>query len=228
MTSSLVQGRYTHDRNRGIKMRTEELAELFLAHLYQLAEEAPHPNFLFSVNDFAPKLGITDGEELQKALNYLGDRGLIILASFDRFGGISAGMTIEGSIFVEKGGETGMIEQYRQSPLTNVKIPFAPGSPIVDPERVETVNEEKQETFFARRAVEAILEDIKESIERDETMIPETRKDLLSDLATLKIQIDRTVKNKQIINTILGNLSSIPSITPLVTGLNTIIETYFR
>src|SRR4030042_4433635 len=98
-------------------MRTEELAELFLAHLYQLAEDAPHPNFLFSVNDFAPKLGITDREELQKALDYLGDRGLIILASFDRFGGISAGMTIEGSIFVEKGGETGMIEKNRQSPL---------------------------------------------------------------------------------------------------------------
>ncbi len=209
-------------------MRTEELAELFLAHLYQLAEEAPHPNFLFPVNDFAPKLGITDREELQKALDYLGDRGLIVLASFDRFGGISAGMTIEGSIFVEKGGETGMIEQYRQKPLTSVKITLVPDSPIVDLERVETVNEEKQETFFARHAVEAILEDIAESIERDETMIPDTRKDLLSDLATLKIQIGRTVKNKQIIKAILGNLSSIPPIAPLVTGLTSVIETYFR
>ncbi len=97
-------------------MTTEELAELFLAHLYELAEEAPHPNFLFSVNDFEPKLGITDREELQKALNYLGDRGLVILASLDPFGGISAGITIEGSIFVEKGGETGIIGQYRKSP----------------------------------------------------------------------------------------------------------------
>ena len=85
-------------------MTTEELAELFLAHLYELADEAPHPNFLFSVNDFVPKLGITDREEVQKAINYLGDRGFIILASFDMFGGISAGITIEGSIFVEKGG----------------------------------------------------------------------------------------------------------------------------
>ena len=85
-------------------MTTEELAELFLAHLYELADETPHPNFLFSVNDFIPKLGITDREEVQKAINYLGDRGFIILASFDMFGGISAGITIEGSIFVEKGG----------------------------------------------------------------------------------------------------------------------------
>ncbi len=47
-------------------MTTEELAELFLGHLYELAEEAPHPNFLFSVNDFAPKVGLTDREELKK------------------------------------------------------------------------------------------------------------------------------------------------------------------
>jgi hypothetical protein len=107
-------------------MTTEELAELFLAHLYGLADEAPHPNFLFSVNDFAPKLGLTDREELQKAINYLGDRGFIIVASFDMFGGISAGITIGGSIFVEKGGETGMIKQYRK----NTQV--FPGSPYGD------------------------------------------------------------------------------------------------
>lgn len=97
-------------------MTTEELAELFLAHLYELSEEAPHPNFLFSANDFAPKLGITDRGELQKALNFLGDRGLVILAGLDPFGGISAGITMEGSSFVEKGGETGIIKQFRKSP----------------------------------------------------------------------------------------------------------------
>ncbi len=108
-------------------MTTEELAELFLGHLYELAEEAPHPNFLFSVNDFAPKVGLTDREELKKAINYLGDRGFVIVASFDMFGGVSAGITIEGSIFVEKGGETGIIERYRKIPQ-----PFA-GTPSGSP-----------------------------------------------------------------------------------------------
>jgi hypothetical protein len=209
-------------------MTTEELAELFLMHLYELAEEAPHPNFLFSVNDFAPKLGITDREELQKAINYLGDRGLIILASFDMLGGISAGITIEGSIFVEKGGETGIIEQYRKNPQIFVRTPSEPSSPAIDRERTETVKEEKQSPFFARRAVEAILEDIEDFLERDDTVAAEAKKDLLSDLATLKIQMERNVKNRQIINVVLGNLSSIPSIAPLVTGLNCIVETYFR
>jgi hypothetical protein len=209
-------------------MTTEELAELFLAHLYELADEAPHPNFLFSVNDFVPKLGITDREEVQKAINYLGDRGFIILASFDMFGGISAGITIEGSIFVEKGGETGIIEQYRKTPQTFVRTPSEPSLPAIDRERTETVNEEKQSPFFARRAVEAILEDIEDVLERDDTVAAEAKKDLLSDLVTLKIQMERNVKNRQIVNVVLGNLSSIPSIAPLVTGLNYIVEAYFR
>ena len=209
-------------------MTTEELAELFLAHLYALADEAPHPNFLFPANDFAPKLGITDREEVQKAINYLGDRGFIILASFDMLGGISAGITIEGSIFVERGGETGIIEHYRKNPQTFVRTPSEPFPPAIDRERTETVKEEKQSPFFGRRAVKAILEDIEDVLGRDDTVAAEAKKDLLSDIATLKIQMERNVKNRQIINVVLGNLSGIPSIAPLVTGLNCIVEAYFR
>jgi hypothetical protein len=209
-------------------MTTEELAELFLAHLYELADEAPHPNFLFSVNDFLPKFGISDREEVQKAINYLGDRGFIILASFDMLGGISAGITIEGSIFVEKGGETGMIEQYRKNSQTLAKTPSDPSPSPIDQERTEMVNEEKQNPFFARRTVEALLDDIEDVLERDEAVALEAKRDLLSDLATFKIQMGRNVKSRQIIDAVLGNLSSIPSIAPLVTGLNHIVDTYFR
>jgi len=209
-------------------MTTEELAELFLAHLYELADEAPHPNFLFSVNDFVPGLGITDREEVQKAINYLGDRGFIILASFDMLGGISAGITIEGSIFVEKGGETGIIEQYPKNPQPLVRTPSEPSPPPIHQVSTETVTEEKQSPFFSRRGLEAILEDIEDILERDDTVAADDKKDLLSDLATLKIQMGRNVKSRQIIHVVLGNLSNIPSIAPLVTGLNHIAETYFR
>jgi hypothetical protein len=209
-------------------MTTEELAELFPAHLYELADEAPHPNFLFSVSDFVPKFGITDRKEVQKAINYLGDRGFIILASSDMLGGISAGITIEGSIFVEKGGETGIIEQYHKNAQTLAKAPSEPFPSPVDQERTETVNEEKQDPFFARRAVEALLEDIKDVLERDDTVAPEDKRDLISDLATFKIQMGRNVRNRQIIDVVLGNLSSIPSIAPLITGLNHIVDTYFK
>jgi hypothetical protein len=209
-------------------MTTEELAELFLAHLYELAEEAPHPNFLFSVDDFAPKLGITDREELQKTINYLGDRGFIILASFDMVGGISAGITTEGSLFVEKGGETGVIEQYRENPQTFVRVPSEPSPPAIDRERTQAVNEEEQRSFFTHCTVEAILGDIEDVLKRDNTVAAEAKKDLLSDLTTLKIQMERNVKNWQIIYVVLDNLSTLPSIAPLVTGLKNIIEAYFR
>jgi hypothetical protein len=209
-------------------MKTEELAELFLAHLYELSEEAPHPNFLFSMNDFAPKSGITDREELQKAINYLGDRGLIILASFDMFGGISTGITIEGSIFVEKGGETGVIKRYKKTPQTFVTPPPELPPPAVGLEKIGKTDDGGKSLFFARHAVEAILEDIKDILEMDDTVTVEAKKDLLSDFATLDIQMERSVKNQQILNVILGNLSNIPSIAPLITGLKCIIETYFK
>jgi len=209
-------------------MTTEELAELFLAHVYDLAEAAPHPNFLFSVNDFAPSLGITDREELQKAINLLGDRGLIILASMDMYGGVSAGITMEGSSFVEKGGETGVIKQYRKDPQRFVKTPSAPLLAGVAPETVETESEERRASLFASRTVEAILADMNDILERDDTVPAETKKDLLSDLATLKIQMGRTVKDSRIIDAVLGNLAAIPSIAPLAAAIRGIIEAGFK
>ncbi len=213
---------------QGVEMTTEELAEVILAHLYELAEEAPHPNFVFSINDFLPRFGITDREEVQKALNYLGDRGFIYLASFDRAGGISAGLTIEGSVFVEKGGETGVVKQVRINPQTLTKTLSIPSPRPTDQEETKTVSEETGTLIFARRAVEALLEDIEEMLEKDDTVAEEAKRDLFSDVATFKIQMGRNVKNRQIIGELLGNLSGIPSIAPLVTGLDHIVDAYFR
>ncbi len=98
-------------------MTTDELAELFLASLYDMAEAAPHPYFLFTMNEFAPRMGISDMAELRKAISLLEDKGLVYLASTDAWGGISAGITMEGSVFVEKGGETGIIERFRTRPF---------------------------------------------------------------------------------------------------------------
>jgi hypothetical protein len=90
------------------------------------------------------------------------------------------------------------------------------------------VNEEEQRSFFTYRTVEAILEDIEDVLKRDNTVAAEAKKDLLSDLTTLKIQMERIVKNWRIIHVVLDNLSTLPSIAPLVTGLKNIIEAYFR
>lgn len=225
-------------------MTTEEIAELFLLHLYQLSEAAPHPNFFFTVNDFAPALEEADREKLEKALFHLGDRGLVITASMDMAGNISAAITAEGSIFVEKGGETGIIGEYRKSrgfmmgfeaPDTFTTVPFnpapaaaAPIGPFAPaPAGANKTNEERREApFFASRAVNAILEDIEDMLERDNSISTELRTDLVSDLATLKIQMARNVKNKAVIQAMLENLSGIPSVAPLVTAFNCIVDAY--
>ena len=110
-------------------MTTEELAELFLASLYDMAESAPHPYFLFSMNEFVPKMGISDMAELRKALSLLEEKGLVYLASTDVWGGVSAGITMEGSVFVEKGGETGIIERFRKDPSSIGIVPQSAPSP---------------------------------------------------------------------------------------------------
>ena len=208
-------------------MTTEELAELFLAHLYDLAVAAPHPNFLFSVNDFAPRYGVHSREELQKAIEYLGDRGLIILASLDMFGTISAGITMDGSVFVEEGGETGIIGKYREAPGSFlVEAPEAPARTVAPP-TAPRAHEERQRPFYPGRAIEALLLDIEEVLLNDTGVIDETKKDLLSDLATLRIQVSRNVKNRAVIKALIDNLSGIQSIAPLVTGLTCVVEAYF-
>jgi hypothetical protein len=209
-------------------MNTEELAELFLTHLHDLAEAAPHPNFLFSVTDFAPRYGVSSGEDLQKAIYYLGDRGLIILAGLDMSGAISAGITMEGSVLVEDGGETGIIEQYRKNPQNFVAdLPAAPPSETIAPTAVEAANEKRHAPFYSGHAAEAIILDIENILEKDHSVADAAKNDLYSDLAALKIQVSRSVKNKAVIGALLGNLAAVQSIAPLVTALNCVVEAYF-
>jgi len=209
-------------------MSTEELAELFLTHLYDLAEAAPHPNFLFSVNDFAPRFGITDRAQLQEALHILGDRGLVILAGFDPLGGISAGITIEGSIFVEKGGDTGIIAMYRKDSESFLIGPVEPSALPPEIEVREKLPVEMESPNYAGRAVEAILSDMEDMLARDPSVTQEVKRDMLSDLATLKIQMERNVKSKAVIGAILENLSGITSIAPLLTALKCIVFAYYN
>ncbi len=209
-------------------MTTEELAELFLSHLYDLAEAAPHPNFLFAVNDFAPMYGVTDKQELEKAMNFLGDRGLIILAGLDMFGGISAGITMEGSVFVEKGGETGIIERYRRdTQATKTAAPEPPATVVtVQKTQQEGVTPNTEGPFPAARTVEALLLDMADVIEREGSIPANQKRDALSDIATLKIQLSRNTKNMAVITAILNDLAHIDSIEPFLGALNRVLAAY--
>ncbi len=178
-------------------MTSQEVAELFLTALYDLADSAPHPHFLFTVNEFAPTFGIDDKDLIVKAFTDLESRGLVFCASMDNWGGISAGITPEGAIFVERGGETGIIERYRKDPMAFRTSATAAEAREPAPafQDVRPPAREMQEATawqppagppFQRQEVEALLSLITGGLWRDPSLTDDVRQDLLSDLETLK------------------------------------------
>ena len=202
-------------------MTTDELAELFLASLYDMAEAAPHPYFLFTMNEFAPRMGISDMAELRKAISLLEDKGLVYLASTDAWGGISAGITMEGSVFVEKGGETGIIERFRTDPSSIGIVPGQGTSPL--PRRFSSRTDGAANASFTASnfrpfkggMLDAVLSEMATAVQNDSTMEPSARRDLLADIETLGIQLSKRTKNQAIIMAILDNLSGFSSLAPL-------------
>ena len=201
-------------------MTTEELAELFLVSLYDMAEAAPHPYFLFTMNEFAPRMGITDMAELRKALSILEDKGLVYLASTDAWGGVSAGITMEGSVHAEKGGETGIIERFRKDPSSfgNVSQPELSSLPgqTVPPESASPEPCSQPPTSDPSGGMlDAVLSEMATAAQNETTLDSSARKDLLSDIATLRIQLSKQTRSQPIIMEILDNLSGVPSLLPL-------------
>jgi len=201
-------------------MTTEELAELFLMSLSDMAEAAPHPYFLFTMNEFVAKMGISDMAELRKALNILEDKGLIYLASTDAWGGVSAGITIDGSSFVEKGGETGIIERYRIDPSSIGIVPRTESIPL--PAQETSLSAGSPESLFqpsvadpSRDMLDAILAEMATAVRTEITAEPSARSDLLDDIETLRIQLSRRTRNQAVIKALLDNLSAFPHLAPL-------------
>ena len=93
-------------------MKSTELAELFLTRLYDLAEAKGHHNF-FSLDEIAAEFGENDGAKVMGIAKHLESQGLVKAALST--GGSSAHITGTGSVFVEQGGRTGIIQKYREA-----------------------------------------------------------------------------------------------------------------
>jgi hypothetical protein len=224
-------------------MTTQELAELFLTALNDLAEAAPHPNFLFNMNEFAPSVGISDFAELARAVNLLESKGLVYLSSFDAMGGVSAGITPDGSEFVEKGGETGIIAEYRKNPRSFYQItqnigPIVPSmeDPIIKdmgPEWMSQANPIQEKPKVAEPparpspavrngvdpAMDGLLLAVSILIEKDTSLTKASRDDLLKDVETLRIQVQRNTLNKEVVVSLLDSLSALQGLVPLLTHI---------
>jgi hypothetical protein len=223
-------------------MTTQELAELFLTALYDLAEAAPHPNFLFNMNEFAPAVGISDFAELARAVSLLESKGLVYLSSFDAMGGVSAGITPDGSQFVEEGGETGIIAEVRKDPMKFYQGgrdagPMVPSMehPIIKdmgPEWMPQQNQIQERPRVSEPpaspsstragidpAVDGLLLAVSILIEKDTSLTKASRDDLLKDVETLRIQVQRNTLNKEVVVALLDSLSTVQSLVPLLTHI---------
>ena len=121
----------------------------------------------------------------------------------DILGGISAAITMEGSIYVEKGGNTGIIGRYQENPgafivttameaaLSGPEEPSGPSQP--PPGRSEA------SPPAAGRAAEAIIADMAEILERDPAIGDAERNDAIADLAALKLQLSRSATNTTVV-----------------------------
>jgi hypothetical protein len=126
---------------------------------------------------------------------------------------------MEGSVFVEKGGETGIIERFRTDPSSIGIAPVQRTSPLLAervPEPTVPSGPPSQPPISDQQGsvLEAVLSEMATAIQNDTTMEPSARRDLLADIETLGIQLSKRTKNQAIITAILDNLSGFSSLAP--------------
>jgi hypothetical protein len=214
------------------EMNTHEIAELLLVYLYDRVEAEAHSFFFFPLGEFADAANITDGKALLEAAQLLESRGFVMLSQ-DIVGRISALINMEGSSFVEEGGETGIIKKHRENPGTYIKVsddpgpydlPFKVGQFTPDMLEPQPPVQSAPPTAESPLAdTKAFILDIMHVILEDVTLDEASRADLLRDADALNIQLAKTVKNKRVIEALMTELAGVPSVAPLVAQLSTLI-----
>ena len=218
-------------------MTRDELTELLLAYLYDRAEGEAHSFFFFPLEEFAVAAGITDPAELLQAAHDLEAGGFVMLSQ-DLLGQVSAFINLEGTCYVEAGGETGIIAKYRENPeafikpqdglpswLTQGEMTFetAEFTPPPIEEGLPAHGLGATDQSSVSEGIRHGIVDIINAILEDPSLDDVTRSDLLRDAETLNIQLAKTVKNQTVIETLLRELSLIPSLAYYVTQLSSYV-----
>jgi hypothetical protein len=115
-------------------MKSNELAELLLAALHDLAQSKGHGQY-YSLTEIAAEFGEKDRGRVGEIGQWLEEQGLaqVIIDT----GGTAARIVARGNLLVEEGGRTGIIEKYRHGMHTPSAFPPYPGPNI---KREDVVN----------------------------------------------------------------------------------------
>lgn len=201
------------------------LAELLLVSLYDLAAEQPHTYFFFSLDEIGSRLGATDMGKMMKAVQILEGKGLAML-SVGPWSALSAMISNDGIMFVEQGGETGIIKAYRQNPREIMDM--VSNEVQAPPESLGDTTHEGEPKGVPVPSLEdtvnTILSHISDTLTNDATLPPSLREDALRDLESLRMQLGRSSRNWKLIETLLDALAEIPSLLPGLKDLALVLK----
>lgn len=194
---------------------TTELAELLLVKLYELANERDFSQ-MWVLGSIAAEFGAdADIERLRGIATSLNDRGLIRRIVNGRQ--IIACITAEGAMFVERGGDTGIVAQYRTNPekftLNLDQSTRIYGS--VHNSNIASHSSSSHLTITASVEALALLANLREAIEHDGSLSPERRAEAWADIELVRTELGRSSPREQILRSALGTLGDISSITSL-------------
>jgi len=205
-------------------MKNIELAELLLTRIYDIAENEGHGSIIDLMEE-SQKFGIKDRGKVDNIAEYLASQGLIN-ADYSSMGPL-VNITGTGAVFVENGGNTGIITKYRHEPQSfivninrsiNIHGDMTKSNLSTNSSNVTQIVENTSE-------VTALLKKISETLEMDSSQTKEIIEDALKDIESLKVQLNKNEKNKTVIESLLGMLSNISSISSFVAQLWPLIFT---
>jgi hypothetical protein len=200
-----------------------ELAELLLVRLYELAEAEGYSKH-HGLNEIAAEFAISDKSKVFNLGKALERRGLI-QAVFVSGPAVRAAITGEGSLFVERGGDTGVIRYYREHPQNfNVAIDQSTHfHATVAGSNVAVHSSNTTQRLEPPLDICSLLAAMEATIRSSADISERRREEALSDVAVLHSELAREKPRKPVVEAILATFGDLSSITSLLIQLQPLL-----
>lgn len=193
-----------------------EFIDLLMARLLELEREE-RPGALVDLNELARGLKVKVPEQwVFDAGKVLESRGWAQVL-FTMGGGCHARLTGEGRLYVEEERGTGIIRRYHEAPAQFISVLGTGNQIIVESttgavSQAVAIEQERAPAFH-------VLSQLKDALERDQTLVDSQREDLLADVQMIEQQLRKREPNRTVLAALLEPLSRVASGAGLVADL---------
>ncbi len=166
-------------------MTTSQLAELFLLRVYEVAEIEGHEERV-ELNEVAAEFGVTDVMKINNVGRLLHNRGLIKAIFSTGDGAVRTTITGEGALFVERGGDTGVIRSYREDPRQYLSIDQSTHfHGAISGGNIAIHSAETKQSTAPYPQVETLLTELAAALQADLNISKERRQEYIADVAII-------------------------------------------